>query len=158
MLLEITIPFTYGGIGACAFLLRSCHQYIIKRQFSTAYIPEYYNRILLGMISGGSVTMFASELTTDKGTAIHLSSAALGFLAGYNTDFLFSAIERIIQAILPKVGLESVQKAGSRSTTSVSYSVEDLSLKDLMNQYNNAKAPEDKALYKSLIDKLRDKL
>jgi hypothetical protein len=158
MLLDITVPFTYGGIGACAFLLRSCHQYIIKRQFNKAYIPEYYNRILLGMISGGSITMFASQIITGQGTTIHLSSAALGFLAGYNTDFLFTTLERVIQAILPKVGVETVRRAGATSTTSVSYSVEDLSLKDLMNQYNNAKTPEDKALYKSLIDKLRDKL
>lgn len=158
MLLEIMVPFTYGGIGACAFLLRSCHQYIIKRQFNKAYIPEYYNRILLGMISGGSITMFASELITDQGATIHLSAAALGFLAGYNTDFLFTTLERVIQAILPKIGVESVRRAGAPVAAAVSYSVEGLSLKDVMDKYDTAKTPEDKALYKSLIDKLRDKL
>jgi hypothetical protein len=108
--LNNAVPFTFGGIGSCAYLLRACHQYIVKRQFDKVYIPEYYNRILLGMISGGSIMLFVSEIGTDKNSTVHLSSAALGFLAGYNTDFLFSAVERIIQAILPKVALRPYKR------------------------------------------------
>jgi hypothetical protein len=157
ILIENTVPFTYGGIGACAYLLRSCHQYIIKRQFNKAYIPEYYNRILLGMISGGSIMMFVSQITTDQGEVLHLSSAAMGFLAGYNTDFLFSAVERIIQAILPKTGIETVRRAGPSVTAAVR-TIEGLSIKEIMDSYQKATNDEDKKLYKSLLEKLRDKI
>ena len=49
---------------------------------------------------------------------IQLSSAALGFLAGYNTDFLFSTIERVMAALLPKVGIDSVQRADAAAAPS----------------------------------------
>jgi hypothetical protein len=41
-------------------------------------------------------------LVDDDGTVLHLSSAALGFVAGYSTDFLFNTIERVVAAIFPK--------------------------------------------------------
>jgi hypothetical protein len=104
-------PFAYGALGALAYLLRSAHTYIYERSFDTRRSPEYNNRILLGMISGGAIMMFVSQITTDKGEVIQLSGAALAFIAGYNCDFLFTAIERVMAAILPKVGVESVRKA-----------------------------------------------
>lgn len=55
-----------------------------------------------------------------------LSTSAVGFLCGYNTDFLFTAIERIAAALLPKVKpppdppppvLPEPSTAGSRART-----------------------------------------
>ena len=36
-------------------------------------------------------------------------SSGHAFVAGYNSDFLFSALERVSAAILPKVGLDTVR-------------------------------------------------
>ena len=109
--IEITTPWVYGGLGACVFLLRSAHVFIYERCFDVRRKPEYLNRILLGAASGGAIMLFVSQITDDQGSVIKLSSAALGFLSGYNTDFLFSTIERVMAALLPKVGVDSVQKA-----------------------------------------------
>lgn len=102
-LLQALVPWAYGGLGACAFLLRSAHYFIYARSFDTRRTPEYFNRILLGAISGGAIILFSEYLTSaDDGSAAHLGSAALGFIAGYSGDLLFRTVERIVNAIFPK--------------------------------------------------------
>jgi len=98
-------PFTYGAMGACVFLLRTLHQHIYGRTFDRRREPEYFNRILLGAISGGAIVLLlqGSKSSGARGADVTaISYNALGFLAGYNTDLLFSAIERITNAVFPK--------------------------------------------------------
>jgi hypothetical protein len=102
------LPWTYGGLGACAYLLRSAHTFIYQRCFDIRRKPEYTNRILLGSISGGAIILFSNYLASEDDTVTHFGSAALGFIAGYSTDFLFNTIERIVTAIFPKVQIETV--------------------------------------------------
>jgi hypothetical protein len=156
--LEILVPFTYGGLGACAFLLRSCHTYIRKRQFDPVRIPEYYNRILLGVVSGGAIALFVTEVGTDEGEAIRLGASALGFLTGYNTEFLFATLERVAAAILPKVGVETIRRAESPKTPALSVSLGDESLKGLLERYEKTTGKEERKLYQGLIERIRDRL
>lgn len=157
-LVQILIPYAYGGLGSCVYLLRSAHQYIYERTFDIRRKPEYMNRVLLGTISGGAIILFAEHVSADDDGVINLSSAALGFLAGYSTDFLFSTIERIISAILPKVGLDTVRKSGQPPRTSLAFKVEGVGLNDLLERLSAAKTDEEKALFRSLIEKVRDRL
>jgi hypothetical protein len=152
-LVQILNPYAYGGLGSCVYLLRSAHQYIHERTFDIRRMPEYFNRILLGTISGGAIILFVEQITTDNGEVIKLSSAALGFLAGYSTDFLFSTIERIISAILPKTGLDSVKR--QRIATPQKPPI-DPTLKELMDRFEKAVDPDQRSLYKSLIEKMAD--
>jgi hypothetical protein len=142
---ELLTPWSYGGLGACVYLLRSAHTYIAERTFDVHRKPEYYNRILLGVMAGGSILLLVDHLTNDEGQIVQLSSAALGFLAGYNTDFLFKAIERITAAILPKVGIDTTQQAPPKTTP-----VDINALSQLMAKAEGA----DKEFYKSLLAKL----
>ncbi|MDB5579549.1 MAG: hypothetical protein JWR80_4725 [Bradyrhizobium sp.] len=108
-ILQSLLPWAYGALGSCAYLLRSAHYFIYQRSFDLRRKPEYFNRVLLGAISGGAIILFVNYLVDEDGTVLHLSSAALGFVAGYSTDFLFNAIERVVAAIFPKT--ESDPKA-----------------------------------------------
>jgi hypothetical protein len=101
-ILQSLLPWAYGALGSCAYLLRSAHYFIYQRSFDLRRKPEYFNRVLLGAISGGAIILFVNYLVDDGGTVLHLSSAALGFVAGYSTDFLFNTIERVVAAIFPK--------------------------------------------------------
>lgn len=101
-ILGVLAPFIYGGLGACAYLLRSAHSLIATRTFNSSYKPEYLNRILLGVVSGGTATMFATNVVDADGQVLKLSQAAVGFLAGYSTDFLFKTIERLLEALFPR--------------------------------------------------------
>jgi hypothetical protein len=114
---EFLLPWCYGGLGACAYLLRSAHYFIYQRSFDLRRTPEYINRILLGSISGGAIILFTNYLTAEDDTFTHFGSAALGFIAGYSTDFLFNTIERIVTAIFPKVAVETVPRDSSHSPT-----------------------------------------
>jgi hypothetical protein len=142
ILLELLTPWSYGGLGACVYLLRSAHNYIHERTFDVRRKPEYYNRILLGVMAGGAILLFVDHLTNDQGEIVELSSAALGFLAGYNTDFLFKAIERITAAILPKTGIETVKTAPAKTAP-----VDINALTERMEKASGA----DKEFYKALL-------
>lgn len=108
--LLIILPFVYGLLGSCVFLLKSCHKHIVARTFDIRRVPEYYSRMLLGVVAGGTILLLVSQLTDDEGNSVELAEGALAFLAGYNTDLLFQAADRIIQAIIPRIGLDSVQR------------------------------------------------
>jgi hypothetical protein len=106
------VPWAYGALGACAFLLRSAHFFIHQRTFDTRRTPEYFNRILLGAISGGGIILFTEYLTSaDDGSVAHLGAAALGFVAGYSGDLLFNLVERVVNAIFPKTPEDDTRKA-----------------------------------------------
>jgi len=143
-ILELIMPWMYGGLGACVYLLRSAHTYIYSRTFDIRRKPEYFNRILLGAIAGGAIILFANNIAGDEGTVIQLGSAALGFLAGYNTDLLFNAMERISAALLPKLGIDTVQKA----TT-----VKPPDFNDVADRIDKAKG-SDKNHYKAVMEKM----
>ena len=142
------VPFTYGGIGACLFLLKTLHTYIYARTFDDKRKPEYASRIVLGFVSGGVVVLLIDQVASDGG-AIQISAAALGLLTGYNTDFLFSAIERVAAALLPKVGLDSVRR---QSSVQSSVNVSAAATNDLINKITNA---PDEATRKSLMALLK---
>ncbi|MGJ5176086.1 hypothetical protein ACQR16_18785 [Bradyrhizobium oligotrophicum] len=151
----ILVPWMYGGLGACAYLLRTAHDMIAKRCFDVRRQPEYFNRILLGMVSGGAIVLLVSP--SDDSEAVKISAAALGFLAGYSNDLLFNAVERVTAALLPKVGLETVQRENF-VPKQIELPTGGLTLKELMERMEQAAKPEDKELYRSLIEKLRDRL
>lgn len=144
--LELLTPWAYGGLGSCIYLLRSAHSYIWQRTFDLRRKPEYLNRILLGTMAGGAIILLVNNIVGDDGAVIQLSSAALGFLSGYSTDFLFNTIERVITAILPKVGVDTVQQKPAAATKPVD-------INDLAKRVENATGPE-KEIYKAAIAKL----
>jgi hypothetical protein len=143
---ELLTPWAYGGLGACVYLLRSAHTYIYQRSFDVRRKPEYFNRILLGAVAGGAIMLFVNQISDDEGNVVKLSSAALGFLAGYNTDFLFSAIERVSAAVLPKVGIDTVQQQAPGGT-------QPTNLNDLAARMDNAQGA-DKEFYRSVLARL----
>ena len=113
--LQSLTPFAYGVFGACAYLLRSCHEFIHKREFNSRYIPEYFTRMLLGGVSGAAILMFTEAMATGNG-AVKISASASAFIAGYSNDFLFNFIERVVGALMPKTANASSPAAGDSTT------------------------------------------
>ena len=103
-------PFLYGALGAFVYILRVSEDKLHTREFDPARAAEHVNRLVLGTLSGGSIILFISQIPTEEGSFIHIGAAALGFLAGYSVDFLFQTVDRVINAILPKVGIETIQR------------------------------------------------
>lgn len=105
LIADYLLPFTYGALGASAFLLRDTTDRLRARIFDPVRIPENRSRFVLGALSGGAIAIFISE-PSSTGTHqigdVTITGAALGFVAGYSTDLLFNAVERITNAILPR--------------------------------------------------------
>jgi hypothetical protein len=133
---KILLPYGYGGLGSCVYLLRSAHTYIYLRTFDVQRKPEYFNRILLGTIAGGTIILFLGAVA-GTGPVAKLSSTAVGFLAGYSTDFLFNTIERIIGAVFPKVGGEATRSA-PQMTRGTMAAHTDIGRKDLKGRLDKA--------------------
>ena len=108
--LEYLEPFFYGALGAFIYILRVTERRLQTREFDPARAPEHVNRLVLGTLAGGSIILFINELPNGEGSSVQISSAALGFLAGYSVDFLFQVLDRVIGAFLPKVGLETIER------------------------------------------------
>lgn len=100
---DYLLPFTYGSLGACAYLLRVSAEKLRTREFSPNRIPEHWNRLVLGTLSGGIIVLFVRQPD-----GLPIAEGAFGFLAGYSIDFLFQTLDRVIAAILPKTGLDTV--------------------------------------------------
>jgi hypothetical protein len=115
--LQNLVPFTYGAIGACISLFKTTQSLIHLRQFDPRRISEYYVQILLGAVSGGIIIILIEHATNTSGGMVKLSAAALGFIAGYNSELLFSAIDRISAAVLPKPGSESEKQGAKQKST-----------------------------------------
>jgi hypothetical protein len=109
------LPFVHGLLGALTYLMRSAHNYIAERSFDLQRTPEYYNRMLLGFVSGGVVLLFVDP------KSFNVSDGAVAFIVGYNTDYLFAALERVAGAVFPKaVGTGSSQASAGTGKLSIS--------------------------------------
>ncbi|HEX6927698.1 MAG TPA: hypothetical protein VF267_00495 [Gammaproteobacteria bacterium] len=112
-------PFVYGLLGSCTYLMRVTGQHLRDRTFDPRRISEHINRLILGCVAGGIIILFI-----DRPGGIQLSEAALGFLAGYSIEFLFKTIDRVIEAVLPKVGLDTVKKEKELWRRRVAFEIE----------------------------------
>ena len=105
MLAGYLLPFAYGGLGSCTYLLRKCVKYIGLREFDPQFTPEYTNRILVGAVSGGIVYyLFAQTGWLAKEVqGVQITAGLFGFIAGYFNQRLFQGLERVADAIIPRV-------------------------------------------------------
>src|SRR5260370_40694150 len=76
----------------------SAHNYISERSFDLKRTAASYNRMLLGFVSGGVVLLFVDP------KSFNVSDGAVAFIVGYNTDYLFAALELVEGAVFPKAG------------------------------------------------------
>ncbi len=104
IIVRLLVPFLYGTLGSCAYLLRVSEVRLRLRDFDTNRIKEHWTRLVLGTLSGGIVVLFITEIPTNPEASLFVTQAALGFIAGYSIDFLFNVIDRIKTAIMPGNG------------------------------------------------------
>lgn len=141
------IPFLYGALGADAFLLRETTRKLHMRQFDPRRIPENRARFLLGTMSGGVIVFFVSANVLDSPTSIfNVGGAALGFVAGFSTDFLFDAIDRIVNALLPRGSGGSSGLDDRRANDEL--------LQRYRQRMDEAETPEEKEVLKGVVEDL----
>lgn len=139
------VPFIYGALGACAYLLRIVETLLKAREFDPRRIPQHWNRLALGTLSGGMIVMLVNEVPGAETSTVQISVGALGFIAGYSIDFLFQTLDRLINAVLPKTTREN----------SVTEHDKKLLLHRYQERLNNAQSEEEKKILLEIIGDLQ---
>jgi hypothetical protein len=144
---EYLIPFMYGALGSCAYLLRVTELKLRERSFDYSRIPEHINRLVLGTLSGGVIVLFLKEFPDGGNGGYTLTQGALGFIAGYSVDLLFDVIDRIINAILPHAGTVVIERKETEKKK-----------KQLLRRVEDMKKSTDMGNLKKSLDGLFDEL
>jgi len=145
---KFLFPFAYGGVGACAFLLRSGVGFIGSREFDPNFASEYANRVWLGVLIGGLAYHLLKDTYGGLGGIPVVTEAMFGFLGGYFNDRILRVFERLADAILPGVTL---QIAESRERMAAP-PVQRVSTESLIQFMKESQDPEDKKFVKTLLD------
>ncbi len=67
---------------------------------------------------------------------------------------MFSTIERVISALLPKVGIDTVRRSKALPPVTVGPIEVGVSVKDLLDRHDRATSDEDRIFYRTLIERL----
>ena len=101
------LPLLYGLLGAFAFVLRKLIDETHQLTYTRSSDTRFFLRIVLGSIAGLAIGFFfVSEPGVDNVyvTLTSLSPLALAFLAGYSVEFMFTAVDRLVNTILSDKG------------------------------------------------------
>lgn len=98
------LPLLYGLLGAYAYILRVLFEEIRTITYSMDSDIRYILRINLGALAGLMVGLF--------NVTVNFSPLAIAFVAGYSIEFLFMAIDRLIDSVnkVKTVPQESAKK------------------------------------------------
>jgi hypothetical protein len=156
-LVKFLFPFAYGGVGACAYILRSGVGFIGSREFDPHFASEYSNRIWLGVLIGGlayhllgQIVPAANEDPGDNRYRFQMTESLMGFLGGYFNDRIVRTFERLVDAILPGVTLQ-VAEGRDRGAAPPPQRLPTESLVQLLKETQD---PDDKKFIMSLLDKI----
>jgi hypothetical protein len=115
------LPLLYGALGAFAFILRKLSDPVGKLTYAYDTRVSYTLRVHIGALGGLAVGWFINgnaPLSGLGGSAssglIALSPLALAFAAGYASDLLFTALDKVVAAFSP---LSSQQASVKTETT-----------------------------------------
>jgi hypothetical protein len=99
-MLKYLLPFLYGLLGACAYIVRTVANEIRDSTYSIRSSARYQLRFYLGAVAGLSIAWFTSDTKASgsAGMLQSLSPLALAFLAGYSVDLLFALLDRLVTA------------------------------------------------------------
>ena len=115
------LPLLYGALGAFAFILRKLSDPVGKLTYAYDTRVSYTLRVHIGALGGLAVGWFIngnSPISGFGGSAasglVALSPLALAFAAGYASDLLFTALDKVVAAFSP---LPSSQASSKTETT-----------------------------------------
>ncbi len=103
------LPFLYGALGAFAFLLRKLSDPVSKLTYAHDFRMSCTLRLHVGALAGLAVGWFINGSSSTFGFGA-LSPLALAFAAGYASDLLFAALDKVVGAFnAPAVEPQSLQ-------------------------------------------------
>lgn len=90
-----------ASLGSCYYALYTANKYFVYRTFDPKYQAFYYNRIILGIISGVILAnvIDLSGTTNSTGAITKLSSSVLALIGGYSAEAVHRILKRLIAMV-----------------------------------------------------------
>ncbi len=104
------LPFLYGLLGACVFILRNLSNDVKNLSFVSDV--GYQLRLPLGALSGVAIALVL-DMTQGSAPLKGMTPLAIAFLAGYSVDMLFTAMDRLVTAFSGDTPSSAPKTAGS---------------------------------------------
>ena len=95
----------------------------------------------------GAIQLLITQVA-DETSVIKLSAAAVAFVAGYDSDLLFTTVERMSAALLPKVGVSTMRQA----------EIMGLSVPALLEQLDKAQSEGAPEVIRGLLGKVKERV
>ncbi len=94
------LPLLYGLLGAIIFSTRNISTEIKNYTFNRFSKTNYATRLFLGLFAGIAIGWFGnSDAITSSEIHYSLTPILLAFIAGYNIEILFSAIDKYVKGL-----------------------------------------------------------
>ena len=96
--------FFSAGLGACLYALTTSKRYIIARTFDNKYITHYYNRIIIGLITGFILAniidaSFFTSNAAGQNIVEKITPSLLALLGGFSAEAVIKILNRIVAMI-----------------------------------------------------------
>jgi hypothetical protein len=103
------IPFIWGGLGACMYLLMRLYNIATHRAFDRARLHGWALRVLLASVLA-AVTLYLIDPAALSSNGIPLESKSIAFLVGLGVKVVYGAFEKMVDTLVDKFNLESVRR------------------------------------------------
>jgi hypothetical protein len=112
--LQHLIPFIWGGLGACMYLLMRLYNIATHRAFDRARLHGWALRVLLASVLA-AVTLYLIDPTALSSNGIPLENKSIAFLVGLGVKVVYGVFEKLVHTLVEKFNLDSVRRQPSSS-------------------------------------------
>jgi hypothetical protein len=117
------LPLLYGTLGAFAYIFRKLSDPLTKLNFAQDTWSIYTFRLHIGALGGLAIGWFINGSTPVSGAGA-LSPLALAFAAGYGSELLFTAMDKVVGAFVTPSGAQSSVKSETTQRGGLTISTE----------------------------------
>jgi hypothetical protein len=142
-LLKFLDPFLYGALGALVFIYKDLNRRYIDRTLHPKKLTTNWLRLFMGCLAGGLIVNLLTPFLANMMQSANISSAVVGFLAGYSVDFFYKTLDLSIRAIIP-----------SKRQAQISINPRQAQIEFLTKSLKEMTNEEDKALIRRLLEKV----
>jgi hypothetical protein len=107
--LQHLIPFIWGGLGACMYLLMRLYNIATHRAFDRARLHGWALRVLLASVLA-AVTLYLINPAALSTNGIPLEAKSIAFLVGLGVKVVYGAFEKLVDTLVEKFNLDSVRR------------------------------------------------
>ncbi|MBT8383970.1 MAG: hypothetical protein KJO59_16660, partial [Ignavibacteria bacterium] len=106
---DIAVPvslFFASGLGAFFFSLYTANKYVVSRTFDPKYVTFYYNRIIIGILSGyilANIIDVKALLNISENVFTQFSPYVIAILGGFSADAVIKVLNRIVAMLVTMV-------------------------------------------------------